>query len=82
MSESPDVKGLSSQVLAAWVVSYRLLGINQELAVKCMEELAARREAGDVFNYEEYIEDKIKEISPKNSINLDQISKAIKSIRG
>lgn len=58
------IKSAGSKELAARVVAYRLLKVNKELAIKCMEELALREKNGDNFNYNEYIKIEL-EKSPK-----------------
>ena len=57
-----DFKDISSDTLAAQVVVYKALGINKELAIQCMKELAVRRENGDLFEYEKYIETEVAKI--------------------
>lgn len=53
------------------IVCNRYFGFNKELTVYCMEELAARRTAGDSFNYEEYIENSFKELPVLNVVLPD-----------
>jgi|SRR3972149_4172990 len=48
-----------SQSLAAQIVIYKMLGLNKQYALLCMEELFRRRELGEDFDYEEYIEEKL-----------------------
>ena len=53
------------------IVVDRYLGsLNQE-AILCMEELAKRREAGDTFDYESFIDLELKKL-PMFKINLIQ----------
>lgn len=80
--EENNLTGLSSQVLAAWIISYKLIGVNQELAQKCMEELTRRRLTGDTFNFEEYIENKLKELTPEKAVNMNEITNVMKLMRG
>jgi hypothetical protein len=65
-------KEVDSKTLAANVVVYRLLAINKELAIVCMQELYARRENGDDFKYEEYIERQLKEMPSPNMDEKDK----------
>lgn len=51
-----------SESLAAQVVVYRSLGLNKEIAILCMAELARRRGLGEDFKYEEYIESEVAKI--------------------
>lgn len=74
MINNEDIKAASSKVLAAQVVAYRLININKELAIKCMEELSRRRaEDGEVFDFESYIEEKTKVDLPER-IDLSKLS--------
>ena len=78
----------TSESLAAHVVVYRTLGLDKELAQVCMKELARRRTLGEEYNYETYIEEKIKEIpKPKGvdfkslSVNVDDLKNLIGGIK-
>jgi hypothetical protein len=66
-----------SKALAAQVVVYRLLHINKELAKSCMEELTRRSNAGDQFDYEKYIEEKLasmpKPLDPEKRALIDRM---------
>lgn len=53
------------------IVCNRYFSFNKELTVFCMEELAARRTAGDTFNYEDYIEKSFKELPVLNVVLPD-----------
>jgi hypothetical protein len=57
--EIAEIKNASSKILAGFVVVYRTLGIFKERSILCMQELMARRNAGDDFNFEEYIENEV-----------------------
>ena len=65
----------TSDVLATYVVIYRSLFIDKELAVACMQELSRRRELGENFAYEEFIEEKLKEIPQTKNLNLVDMKK-------
>lgn len=78
MTDNIDVKKITSKVLAIRVVLYRVFGMDKELSLLCMKELAVRRENGDNFNYENFIDEEIKKFPKPNTINL---SKVIKSMR-
>jgi hypothetical protein len=73
-----DIKAARSTNLAGYIVTYRLLGLYKELSIKCMEELLNRRMNGDNFNFEEYIEDQLKN-SPKPN-NLPNIQNILKGL--
>ena len=68
----------SSEVLASNVIAYRLIGYNKELTKLCMEELAKRRESGDTFDYESYIEEKIKSTDLPEVVNLKNLTSLVK----
>lgn len=59
-----SIKDKDSKQLAAIIVSHRLLGLEKDKAMECMAELLRRKENGDDFDYEFYI-DKELEQSPK-----------------
>lgn len=64
------------------VVANRYLGIMQEEAVLCMEELARRRDAGDPFEFEKKIEE-LHATLPKFKLDMKQImSPKLSSILG
>ncbi len=57
----------SSESLAAVIISNRLLGLFSDQAKICMSELLRRREdEGDLFKFEEYIDNQIKIIQDEN----------------
>lgn len=51
-----------SKNLAAYVVVYRSLGMNKDIAIACMEELLKRKEAGDDYDFESYIDEEVAKI--------------------
>lgn len=73
-----EIDKMSSEVLAAHVVVYRVLGMNKEFSLLCMKELVNRRKNGDDFQYEEYIDTKITEFPQPKNMNLLNISNEIK----
>lgn len=73
-----DIKNAKSTNLAGYIVTYRLLGLYKELSIKCMEELLNRRENGDNFNFEEYIEEQLKD-APKSN-NLSSMQNILKGL--
>jgi hypothetical protein len=70
MSEPSDKP--TSQALAAKVVAYRALGMFKEEAREAMIELAKRKDEGDDFDYEKYINEKLEEV-PKTQLNTEVI---------
>lgn len=63
------VKKFSTQKLCEIIITYRYMNIFREEAVICMQELASRREAGDQFDYETFIETEGKKL-PDFKMNL------------
>ena len=51
----------SNEKLCEMIVCDRVFGFEHKISVMCMEELAKRRIAGDVFNFESYIDQVQKE---------------------
>lgn len=59
-----------SERLCETIITFRVLGLFKEDALACMYELIHRRNLGDDFDYETFIETKIKEI-PEISFKLN-----------
>lgn len=53
------------------IISARYLGILEQECILCMQELAARREQGEQFDYETFIETEIKKL-PNFKIDLEK----------
>lgn len=68
----------SSESLAAIIVGYRSLGLFKDKAREAMAELARRETEGDDFEYEAWIDAKLKEI-PQSDIN-PEVLKIVSSI--
>lgn len=64
--------------LAAFVVVYRTLGIDEEMAIACMRELACRRQNGLDFDYEKFIEEEVAKMPKQKDFNLIEVSKDIR----
>lgn len=62
----------SSKKLCSMVVCDRYLGINDKIAVACMEELAKRRESGDIFDFESFIEQEFDKL-PKLDFSIPDL---------
>lgn len=50
------IPSYSSEKLCEMIVCGRYIGFYPEVSVLCMEELAVRRDSGDVFDFETYID--------------------------
>jgi hypothetical protein len=72
-SQMASIKTSPSDALAAHVVVYRALKINKDIAIACMKELAKRKEEGDDFDYETYIEEKLAEVPKPQKMNYVQL---------
>lgn len=64
----------SSEALAAHVVAYRVLGIQKDFAVHCMQELSRRKDTGDLFDFEQYIEANVQKMPKPQQIDMKQMS--------
>lgn len=57
---------VGSDVLALHVVAYKVLGLNKDLAMRCMAELGKRRqEQIENFDFEAFIDKKVAELNQK-----------------
>lgn len=65
-------KEKSSEVLAIQVIAYRAFGSDKDGAEEAMNELSKRRLAGDSFDFESFIEEKIKDF-PVPQTNVNQL---------
>lgn len=61
----------SVKKLCEIIIVARYLGSMNEEAIRCMEELNKRREAGNTFDYEEFISSEAKKL-PEFKIDLRQ----------
>lgn len=61
-----DINNFTSKKLCQIIVLYRYLRLNKDLSIKSMEELSLRRSNGDLFNFENYIEESLKELPELN----------------
>jgi hypothetical protein len=64
-------KDKSSELLAAIIVSNRVIGLFVDESRSAMIELMTRRQLGSDFDFETYINEKIKQITPEKSSNVD-----------
>lgn len=64
-------KTKSSELLAAIIVSNRVIGLFVEESRSAMIELMTRRQLGSDFDFETYISEKIKQITPEKNPNID-----------
>lgn len=76
---SDKVYAMTNEKLCEVVVANRYLGTMRDVAILCMEELARRRSAGGIFEYEKYIDDVLKTL-PKFDLDLQKIMKNMPKI--
>jgi len=69
-----NVPKMSNNKLCEIVVANRYLGTMRDEAIMCMEELAKRRANGDIFDYENHIDQLIKTL-PKIHLDMAKIMK-------
>ncbi len=60
------IPGFSSEKLCNIIVCYRYINYDEQLAIKCMNELSKRRVNGDNFDFESKIEDALKQLPALN----------------
>ena len=51
-----NIQSYSNEKLCDMIICDRYLGLDKQLSVICMEELASRRSLGDSFDFENYID--------------------------
>jgi hypothetical protein len=62
---------IKSESLAATIVAYRFLGLCKTESRNAMIELMRRKNLGDLFDYEQYISDKLLSLSKLNKNSSD-----------
>lgn len=75
-----NITKYSSTKLAEMVIAYRYLGLYQEISIAAMEELSARRNAGDTFEYEAYIKEKMDGL-PKLDFKMPDLLSLFKKMK-
>ena len=66
------LSGYTSQKICSMIVCDRYFGIDENLAIACMEELGNRRLQGDEFDFEGYIDEKLNEL-PKLDFSVPDL---------
>lgn len=67
----------TSKTLASYVVIYKALNIDKELALMSMNELARRRKLGEIFDYESFIDEEIAKMPKMRNINLPELGRRV-----
>lgn len=62
------------------IITNRYLNIFKDEAQKCMIELSLRRQNGDNFDYESYIEDNFKSL-PDLNIDIKNINNSLQELK-
>jgi hypothetical protein len=70
-----------SKKLCQIIVSNRYLNMNKDLAILAMQELSKRRQLGDDFNFEEFIEKSLEEL-PKINFSMPDLRMILSNISG
>jgi hypothetical protein len=73
------IPSYSSQKLCEMIVCGRYIGFYPELSIVCMEELAMRREGGDEFDFETYI-DKSYQSLPKLDFTVPDLQSVLSTL--
>lgn len=76
-----SIPSYTSEKLCSIVASNRYLNFNNELSILAMEELGKRRSLGSPFNYEDYIEDYLKDL-PKLDFKIPDIRSLMDQLSG
>lgn len=61
-----NIADYSTIKLCEMVISCRYLNLDEEIIILCMTELGSRRSAGDDFKFENFIDEKLKELPEIN----------------
>lgn len=67
-----NIPSFSSHKLCEMIVCERYFNFNLDVSIYCMEELAKRRENGDVFDFENYIDNAYQEL-PQLNLNIPDL---------
>ena len=65
-----NITTYSSTMLCRMILVQKSFNLNKDLTILCMGELARRRESGDLFNFEQFL-DENKNLIPKLSFAMD-----------
>lgn len=64
-----NIPNYTSEKLSEMIAVERYIGFHPEVSVMCMEELSKRRQAGDPFPFEDYIDNSLSGL-PKLDFNM------------
>ena len=66
-----NIPKFSSEKLCEMIVCDRYFGMDQQISIMCMQELATRRIRGDVFPFETYIDQSLAQLPVLNFVMPD-----------
>lgn len=78
-SVKKNVPTFTSRKLCEMIVCDRYFGFAEKVSIHCMEELAKRREAGDNFDFETYIDNAYKEL-PQLNFNMPDLRSVLNQV--
>jgi hypothetical protein len=70
----------TSETLAAVIVAHRAFGLFEEKARDCMVELLERRENGDTFDFERFIDQQLNDLPQETSALDNDIFKILNTV--
>lgn len=73
------ISSMSSQALAAHIVAYKFLGINRNIALACMQEIANRKNQGDQFDYDDFIAQELEKLPKPQTMDHNSILSIFKT---
>jgi len=74
-----NIPSYTSKKLCSMIVCDRYLGIDESMVLACMEELAKRRENGDDFDFESFIEQELSKL-PKLDFSIPNLGSILGNI--
>lgn len=72
-----DISGFSEEKLCEIIVCDRYFNSYKELSIRCMKELAKRRDSGNEFDFESYIEKSLSEM-PKFDFSIPDLGNVLR----
>lgn len=66
-----DISVLTNEHLCDVIIAFQYLGVAKEHAVDCMNELALRRQNGNMFSFEDYIRSEFEKLPKFNASIMD-----------
>lgn len=80
-TSSINVATFSSEKLCEIIACDRYFGSYKKLSISCMEELANRRIKGDTFEFENYIDNSLKDY-PKLDMAVPDVGNVLRQLTG